>query len=126
MLRDPKKRALSEILARAFKDRRRFQQTRLCIKQADIDHLSFIGVADELGQNVALYTNLAKRVAVVPINPAKVLCSSNAIGTWKILLKQLKLLGKDAYCKSLQKEQSYLTMDPIDDHRDSQELEFDM
>jgi hypothetical protein len=124
MLRNPQKGALSKIWAMAYKDRKQFQQTRVGIKQDDIDNLLIAGVADEMRENTALYTELAKRVAVVPVNPSKILCVSNAIlvttGTRKLILKQLKLLGTNAYCKSLRKEQSYLTMNPIDDHRDSQ------
>jgi len=74
--------------------------------------------------NVLLYEKLAKRVAVIPIDPSKVLCVSNAVlvatSTRKLLLKQWKRLGKEAYSKLLRKEQSYLSMHPMDNHSDSQ------
>ena len=74
--------------------------------------------------NVLLYEKLAKRVAVIPIDPSKVLFMSNvavvATSTRKLRRKQLKRLGKDAYSKLLRKEQSYLSMHPMDNHSDSQ------
>jgi hypothetical protein len=122
MLENPKKRALNKVWARAYKDRERFQQKRIGIKQAGIDRLLTAGVADEVGENIALYTRLGKRVAVVPADPSKILRASNAVlvttSTRTLLLKRWKLLGKGAYCESLRKEQSYLDMHPIDDHSD--------
>ena len=110
--------------ARAYTDRRRFEQPRIGIKQAEIDQLLTVGVADEMRDNVLLYQNLAKRVAVIPIDPSKVLCMSNvavvATSTRKLLLKQWKRLGKEAYSKLLRKEQSYLSMHPMDNHSGSQ------
>jgi hypothetical protein len=123
MLRNPQKRGLSKVWARAYKDRRLFEQTRIGIKQAEIDRLLTVGVADEIKENPVLYGNLAKRVAVVPIDPSKVLCMSNATlvatSTRKLLLKQWKRLGKEEYSKLLRKEQSYWRMHPMDNHSDS-------
>ena len=124
MLGNPQKRALSKVWARAYTDRRRFDQPRIGIKQAEIDKLLTVGVADEMRDNVLLYDNLAKRVAVIPIDPSKVLCVSNAalvaFSTRKLLLKQWKRFGKEAYSKLLQKEHSYLSMHSMDNHSDSQ------
>jgi len=124
MLGNPQKRALSKVWARAYTDRRRFHQPRIGIKQAEIDKLLTVGVADEMRDNVLLYDNLAKRVAVIPIDPSKVLCVSNAalvaFSTRKLLLKQWKRFGKEAYSKLLQKEHSYLSMHSMDNHSDSQ------
>jgi len=124
MLMNPQKRALSKVWARAYTDRKRFEQPRIGIKQAEIDQLLTVGVVDEMRDNVILYEKLAKRVAVVPTDPSKILCMSNvavvAMSTRKLLLKQWKRLGKEAYSKLLRKELSYLSMHPMDNHSDSQ------
>jgi hypothetical protein len=123
ILQNPQKRALSKVWARAYKDCRRFEQPRIGITQAEINHLLTVGVVDEIKENVVLYDNLAKRVAVVPVDPTKLLCMSNATlvatNTRTLLLKQWKLLGKENYCKLLLKEQRYLDMHPMDSHSDS-------
>ena len=124
MLKNPQKRALSKVWARAYKDRRHFEQPRIGIKQAEIDQLLTVGVADEIRENVLLYEILANRLAVIPIDPSKLLCMSNVVlvatSTRKLLLKKWKQLGKEAYSKLLRKEQSYLSMHPMDNHSDSQ------
>jgi hypothetical protein len=124
MLKNPQKRALSKVWARAYTDRRRFEQPRIGIKQAEIDQLLTVGVEDEMRDNVILYENLAKGVAIIPVDPSKVLCMSNvavvATSTRKLLLKQWKRLGKEAYSKLIRKEQSYLSMHPMDNHSGSQ------
>jgi hypothetical protein len=124
MLQKPQKHALHKVWARAYKDRKRFKQTRIGLKQDEIDKLLTAGVENEIRENVALYTRLAKRFAVVPADPTKVLCASNAVlvttSTRTLLLKRLKLLGAGAYCELLRKELGYLSMNPIDNHIDSQ------
>jgi hypothetical protein len=124
MLQNPQKRALSKVWGRAYKDCRRFEQKGIGITQAEIDKLLTVSGADEIGDNFALYETLARGVAVVPVNPTKILCTSNAalvgISTRKLLLKQWRLFGKAEYCKLLKKEQSYLSMDPIENHSNSQ------
>ena len=123
MLSNPKKHALNKVWARCYKDCRLFGQTRIGIKQAEIDQLLKVGVANELEKNVVLYENLARGFAVVPVEPTKVLCISNAAlvtpNTRKLLVKRWKRLGKEEYCKLLKREQSYLSMHPID-HIDSE------
>jgi hypothetical protein len=104
MLQNPQKRALRKVWARAYKDCRRFGQPRIGITQTEIDQLLTVGVVDEIRENVILYENLAKRVTVVPVDPTKILCMSNATlaatNTRTLLLKQWKLLGKEGYCKT--------------------------
>jgi hypothetical protein len=123
MLQNPQKRALSKVWARAYKDRRRFEQKSIGITQAEIDKILTIGVTDELRENLALYENLAKGAAVVPVDPTKLLCVSNAVlvatSTRKLLLKRLKRSGNQDYCTLLRKELSYLSMHPMDNHNNS-------
>jgi hypothetical protein len=123
MLSNPQKHALNKVWARCYKDCRLFGQTRIGIKQAEIDQLLKDGVADDIQKNVFLYENLARGFAVVPVDPTKVLCISNAVlvtpNTRKLLVKRFKRLGKEEYCRLLKKELSYLSMHPID-HSDSE------
>ena len=123
MLSNPQKHALNKLWARCYKDCRLFGQTRIGIKQAEIDQLLKVGVADELEKNVVLYENLARGFAIVPVDPTKVLCISNAAlvtpNTRKLLVKRWKQLGKEEYCRLFKKELSYLSMHPID-HSDSE------
>lgn len=123
MFQNPQKRALSKVWARAYKDCKRFEQTRLGITQAELDKLLTVGVVDELRENVALYENLARGTAIVPVDPTKILCVSNAAlvatSTRKLLLKQLKRSGNRDYSTLLHKEESYLRMHPIDNHSDA-------
>jgi hypothetical protein len=118
MLSNPQKRALNKVWARCYKDSCLFEQTRIGIKQSEIDHLLKVGVVDEVGKNSVLYENLAKGVAVVPIDPTNLLCISNAVvvtpNTRKLLMKRWKRLGKEEYSILLKKELSYLSMHPID------------
>jgi hypothetical protein len=123
MLNNPQKRALKKIWSRCYKDCRLFQQKGIGIKQTEIDKILKIGVADEIEKNVVLYENLAKGMAVVPIDPTNVLNISNAVlvtpSTRKLLMKRWKYSGKEEYCKLLEKELSYLSMHPLD-HSDSE------
>jgi hypothetical protein len=123
MLKDPRKRALNLVWGRAYEDSRKFKHARIELKQADIDRLLTASVAEEVGENVSLYQKLANEMAVVPVDPTKVLCKLNsaivAARTRRILIKQWKLFGKDKYCNLLQKEQSLWSMHPIDDLSDS-------
>jgi hypothetical protein len=123
MLSNPQKRALNKVWARCYKDCSLFEQTRIGIKQAEIDELIKVGVVDEIEKNGVLYENLAKGIAVVPIDPTNILNISNAVlvspNTRKLLMKRWKRLGKEEYCKLLKKELSYLSMHPLD-HSDSE------
>jgi hypothetical protein len=123
MLSKPQKRALNEVWARCYKDCKVFEQARIGIKQSEIDELLKVCVVDEIGKNGLVYENLAKGIAVVPIDPTKVLCISNAVlvtpKTRKLLMKRWKRLGKEEYCKLLKNELSYLSMYPLD-HSDSE------
>ena len=118
MLSNPQKRALNKVWARCYKDCSVFEQTRIGIKQAEIDQLLRVGVVEEKGQNGLLYENLAKGIAVVPVDPTKVLSICNAVlvtpDTRKLLKKMWKRSGKEEYGKLLRKELSYLSMHPID------------
>jgi len=109
----------NKIWSRCNKDCRLFQQKGIGIKQTEIDKLLKIGVADEIEKNVVIYENLAKGVAVVPVDPTKVLCISDAVlvtpSTRKLLEKRWKWMGNEEYCRLLSKELSYLSMHPIDD-----------
>jgi hypothetical protein len=123
MLSNPQKRALNKVWARCYKDCSLFEQTRIGIKQAEIDELIKVGVVDEIGQNGVLYENLAKGIAVVPVDPTKLLCISNAAlvspSTRKLLVKRWKRFGQEEYSKLLERELSYLSMNSID-HSDSE------
>ena len=118
MLSNPQKHALNKVWARCYKDCRLFKQTGVGIKQAEIDKLLEVGVATEIGKNVVLYENLARGIAVVPVDPTKLLCISNAAlvtpNTRKLLVKRWKRFGKEEYCRLLETEVGYLTMHPID------------
>jgi hypothetical protein len=123
MFSNPQKRALHKVWARCYKDCSLFQQTGIGIKQSEIDQLLKVGVADEIEKNVGLYEKLARVIAVVPVDPTKLLCISNAAlvspSTRKLLVKRWKRFGKEEYSKLLEKELSYLSMNSID-HSDSE------
>jgi len=106
MLSNPQKRALHKVWARCYKDCRLFQQKGIGIKQSEIDQLLKVRVADEIeNNNVGLYANLARGIAVVPVDPTKLLCISNAAlvspSTRKLLVKRWKRFGEVEYCKLL-------------------------
>ena len=48
MLSNPYKHAMKNVWVRYYKDCRSFGQTRIVAKQAEIDHLLKVGVADEI------------------------------------------------------------------------------
>jgi hypothetical protein len=124
MLSNPQKHALNKVWARCYKDCRLFKQTGVGIKQAEIDKLLEVSVATETEKNVVLYENLARAIAVVPVDPTKLLCISNAAlvtpYTRKLLVKRWKRSGKQEYCRLLERAlsslsmQSSLSMHPID------------
>ena len=105
MLNNPHKRALNQIWGRAFKDCRDFNQTRIAVKQDDICKLLMGSVAGGIENSVVL-----PGIAVVPLDPTKVLCMSNAAlvstSTRILLMKQWKLFGKVDYCKILQESKA--------------------
>jgi hypothetical protein len=105
MLSNPQKRALHKVWARCYKDCRLFQQKGIGIKQGEIDQLLKVRVADEIENNAGLYANLAGGIAVVPVDPTKLLCISNAAlvspSTRKLLVKRWKRFGEVEYCKLL-------------------------
>ena len=123
MSKDPRKRALNLMWGRAYDDSRKFKHARIELKQADIDRLLTADVAEEVEENVAIYQKLANELAVVPVDPTKVLCKLNstivASRTRRLLIKQWKLFGKEEYCKSLRKEQSFWSMHPIENMSDA-------
>ena len=119
MLSNPQKRALHKVWARCYKDCRLFQQKGIGIKQGEIHQLVKVRVADEIeNNNVGFYANLARGIAVVPVDPTKLLCISNAAlvspSTRKLLVKRWKRFGQEDYSKLLEKELSYLSMNSID------------
>jgi hypothetical protein len=118
MLKDPRKRALNKVWGRAYDDSRQFKHGRIEIKQAEIDKLLTASVADEVKDNVSLYQIIANQIAVVPVDPTKVLCTLNSVivatRTRRLLIKQWKNFGKEEYCKLLRREQSFCSMHPIE------------
>ena len=118
MLNKPQKRALHKLWARCYKDCSLFQQTGVGIKQGEIDQLLKLGLTDEIETNDGLYEKLAQSTAIVPIDPTKLLCISNAVlvspKTRALLMKQWKRLGPEEYSNSLTRELSYLSMNAID------------
>ena len=129
MLKDPRKRALNKVWGRAYDDSRKFTHARIELKQFDIDRLLTTSVAEEVEKNVSLYQKLANEIAVVPVDPSKVLCKLNsaivATRTRRLLIKQWKKFGKEEYCKLLQKEQGFCSMHPIENLGDSPGLSAD-
>jgi hypothetical protein len=118
MLSNPQKGALHKVWARCYKDCRSFQQTGIGITQGEIDRLLKVWVVDEIENDAGLYANLARRLAVIPVDPTKILCISNAalvsLSTRKLLVKRWKQFGPEEYSKSLTRELSYLSMNAID------------
>jgi hypothetical protein len=123
MMKDPRKRALNKVWNRAYEDCRKFKHARIDIKQAEIDKILTVGVEEEVEENVALYQKISNEIAVVPVDPTKVLCTSNSvivsIRTRRLLMKQWKKFGKKEYCKLLRKEQRFCSMHPIENLSDS-------
>jgi hypothetical protein len=99
-LNNPQKRALNQVWGRAYKDCRLFNQTRIAVKQDDIGKLLRGSVAGGIEKTVAL-----KGIAVVPLDPTKILCMSNAAlvstSTRSLLMKQWKRFGEVQYCQLL-------------------------
>lgn len=118
MLKNPRKRALNKVWGRAYEDSRQFKHARIDIKQGDIDRLLTASVAEEVEENGSLDQKLANEMAVVPVDPTKVLCKSNSVivanRTRRLLIKQWKKFGKEKYCQLLKREQSFLSMHPIE------------
>jgi hypothetical protein len=104
MLKDPHKRALNQVWARAYKDSRLFKQTRIALTQAEIAKILAGVVADGIEKTSVL--SEAGGIAIVPADPNKVLSASNsalvATSTRSVLMKQWKHFGKEEYCKILQ------------------------
>jgi hypothetical protein len=101
MLKNPQKRVLNQLWGRAYKDCRFFNQTLIAVKQGDIGKLLMgSGVAGGIEKTVAL-----GGIAVVPVDPTKVLCMSNialvSTSTRCLLMKQWKRFGEVEYCKLL-------------------------
>ena len=90
MLKVPHKRALNQVWARAYKDSRLFKQTRIALTQAEIAKILAVVVADGKEKAGAAYE--AGGIAVVPVDPNKVLSASNsalvATSTRSVLMKQ--------------------------------------
>jgi len=103
MLSDPNKRALNQVWARAYKDSRLFKQTRIAITQTEIAKILSGGVVGGIEKTGVLYA--AGGVAIVPVDPTKVLSVSNLAlvltSTRSPLMKQWKKMGKEGYCKLL-------------------------
>jgi hypothetical protein len=104
MLEDPRKRALNQVWSRAYKDCKFFKQTRVAITQAEIGKLLAVVVAGGIAKTWVL--SEVGRIAVVPMDPTKLLSASNsalvATSTRSVLMKQWKRFGKEEYCKALQ------------------------
>jgi hypothetical protein len=100
MLSDPQKRVLNQVWGRAYKDCRLFNQTRIAVKQDDIGKLIMGSMAGGMEKTVVL-----GGIAVVPVDPTKVLSMSNAAlvstSTRSLLMKQWKRFGEVEYCKML-------------------------
>jgi hypothetical protein len=119
MLKKPQKRSLTKMWARAYKDCRVFKQTRIGITQAEIQKLLTVGVGSGIEKAGALLE--AGGVAIVPVDPTKVLSVSNSAlvstNTRSVLMKQWKRSGEDEYCKTLQgseaSEETISERDPI-------------
>jgi hypothetical protein len=101
MLNNPLKRGLNQLWGRAYKDSRLFNQKRIAVKQDDIVKLLMGSMAGGIEKTVALGV-----IAIVPVDPTKVLCMSNAALvstiTRSLLMKRWKLFGEVEYCKLLQ------------------------
>jgi hypothetical protein len=104
MLSDPQKRMLNQVWGRAYKDSRLFKQTRIAITQTEIGKILAVWVAGGIEKNGVLCE--AGGVAIVPVDPTKVLSASNsaivATSTRSVLMKRWKHLGKAEYCKLLE------------------------
>ena len=103
MLKKPRKRALNQVWARAYKDSRLFKQARIAITQAEIAKILAGVVADGIEKTSVM--SEAGGIAIVPADPNKVLSASNSAlvttSTRSVLMKQWKRFGKAEYCKLL-------------------------
>ena len=109
MLSDPKKRALNQIWSRAFKDSKFFQQTRIAITQTEISKILAVGVAGGTEKTGDLYE--AGGVAIVPMDPRKVLSVSNlalvATSARIVLMKQWQKNWERGVLQTTPREQRF-------------------
>ena len=103
MMAKPQKRALNKVWIQAYCDsKRQFNQTRIDIKQAEIDTIVRANVDAKTDKSI--YENLA--ISIVPVDPTQILSVSNAVlvatRTRKLLMQQLKRFGPEQYCSLLQ------------------------
>jgi hypothetical protein len=104
MLEDPQKRVLTQVWSRAYKDCKVFKQTRIAFTQAEIGKLLAFVVAGGI-EKIGVLSEVGG-IAVVPVDPTKLLSASNsalvATSTRSVLMKQWTRFGKEEYCKLLQ------------------------
>ena len=125
-LSDPRKHALSKMWGRCYDDSKQFKQKRIDIKQDEIDELlkQFEYVQDEIDDEGSPYEVIPHEIAIVPVEPTKMLSKSNAAlveaTTRKALMRQLKNMGTEGYCRLLQKQICFWR---IPNHQDEPSIE---
>ena len=92
---------MNQVWARAYTDSGFFKQARIAITQTEIGKILAVGVAGGIKKTGVLYE--VGGVAIVPVDPTKVLSVSNlalvATSMRIVLMKQWKSFGKEGCCK---------------------------